>query len=31
VFIGDREALATAIVAPPRSQQRQVGFRIEKK
>jgi exodeoxyribonuclease V alpha subunit len=30
VFIGDREALATAIAAPPRSQQRQVGFRIER-
>jgi hypothetical protein len=30
VFVGDREALATAIAAPPRSQQRQVGFRIER-
>jgi len=28
VFIGDRTALAQAITAPPRSQQRQVGFRL---
>jgi len=29
VFVGDRKALAAAIVAPPRSQLRQVGFRLE--
>ena len=29
VFVGDRTALAAAIEAPPRSQQRQVGFRLE--
>ena len=29
VFVGDRRALVAAIEAPPRSQQRQVGFRLE--
>ncbi len=28
VFVGDREALAQAIKAPPHSQQRKVGFRL---
>ncbi len=28
VFIGDRQALAKAIEAPPCTQQRQVGFRL---
>ena len=29
VFVGDRQTLVTAIQAPPQSQRRQVGFRIE--
>ena len=29
VFVGDRRALAATTEAPPRSQQRQVGFRLE--
>jgi exodeoxyribonuclease V alpha subunit len=29
VFVGDRRALVAAIEAPPRSQQRMVGFRLE--